>query len=316
MGMYIVKDDPVVTNSHHVAFTAAHAAQVKSEYAAHITVHVQSPCDVRAQEEALLQQQQHEHQQEQTLACADQCENIEYLTGFPQMTSTTGPADMIHEYKPVITAVASQSLTTQPPIKRARANSAIVEDLQILSDNSQAAAPSTLPQVEGLGDEDDDDDAEGDDPDNEEEDAEEEGIDDNLMIVHNPHGATNSANAGAGTFAASEKNPPPLQQQLADTEEIDTEQYFDTTISPSVSRRYASKMPGTPVLDDHRELLELRKQLMMREFELVQQQHRAQMERQRRRHQLEMELLQREMSHKRTEHDTTMRILNQQLREK
>lgn len=307
MDMYIVEDDHVVTNQHHTTVDAGSPSEVKTEYAAHITVHVQSPADGKAQGQTQLQQQK------QAQACADLCENIEYLTGFPQMTSTTGTADMIHEYKPIITAVAAQSLTTQPPLKRARTHSAIEEDLQILSDNSPTNAQSTLPQEELLDD--DEDDEEDEDPDNEEEDAD-EGIDDNLMIVHNPHGSTNGGNAGAGTFVTPIKEPPPMQQQHTDPEEIDTEQYFDTTMSPSVSRRYASKVPGTPVLDDHRELLELRKQLMMREFELVQQQHRAQTERQRQRHQLEMELLQRELSHKRLQHDTTMLILNQQLREK
>lgn len=74
-------------------------------------------------------------------------------------------------------------------------------------------------------------------------------------------------------------------------------QFFGAQASqyPSVNRR----------VDSDREIVALRKQLMIREFELVQQKHR-----------MEMELLKREMEYKKAHHLKVIECLNKQLRRK
>lgn len=77
--------------------------------------------------------------------------------------------------------------------------------------------------------------------------------------------------------------------------------------------RYPSVNRG---LDNQREILQLRKQLMLREFEMVRQRHGLEMEQREQRHRIEMEMLQRDMDFKREQHQKIVQCLNKRLRQK
>lgn len=223
---------------------------------------------------------------------SDHCENVEYLAVAGQPTIGHNNATVVesvhkdgcisHSRIEKRRLVSTVNTVVVPPIKRAR------DEFTIISDQATLAEADHTYDADAGGDADEDD----------ETDLDVAGghiqvtIDNPLYASHHRHIESD-----------------PIECDVnQDEDQCGSEQYFNASDSryPSVNRE----------LDNHKEILALRKQLMVREFEMVQQKHRLEMEQLEQKHSLEMELRQRDLDYKREQHHKTMQCLNKRLLEK